>query len=601
MGVAELHWRGGGYTRAELRAAVAAGGAARLNHFPGAGLLCKKDELARTLRRYAATHGRAAYGFSPSTYVLPHEYDKFVREYTAEAEARGLLPFGDDDGVAPGPSSSSGESTQAPKDTRSRRADSGGSDDDGTLRSSHPPDAAGRPHSGDSATTSSRRIPGAGRSRQLWIVKPTDLSRGRGIFLLGSIDELEYDCACVVQKYIAPKLIGGYKFDLRLYVLVSSVHPLCVYLYGDGLARFSTEKYAGSAHTDLFAHLTNASINRHNEGELRRHKDTIGSGAKWTLRRLLAHLKANGADVDALWSRIKAIVALTLLPLPAAVSRDLSAPCFELYGFDIMLDEALRPWLLEVNMSPALAADSAVDDLVKLPLIRDTVNVLRVVPDPVAAIERAAAKAAQEAAENSQGGKRGAERALANTGRAAVLTRARPSAQRTASSSDALAPAARRTRSLGARPKAMDLRRAAWGGRPPSAGRTGGAPASASVQSGAGSTAATARELLQSLGRRAAAPPLPVGRGAFERIFPFDGATGELAGMLASEDARVVRAAVLAIRKTYGAAGDPSDAAGVAKAPADNRVRASSASSVALRACSIRSTRLARSRRLSFA
>ena len=65
--------------------------------------------------------------------------------------------------------------------------------------------------------------------KTMWICKPADSSRGRGIFIISDIGELEYDCNYVVQRYVdRPLLLGGYKFDLRLYVVVKSMHPLTV-------------------------------------------------------------------------------------------------------------------------------------------------------------------------------------------------------------------------------------------------------------------------------------------------------------------------------------------------------------------------------------
>jgi tubulin polyglutamylase TTLL2 len=74
---------------------------------------------------------------------------------------------------------------------------------------------------------------------------------------------LVYDTNIVVQKYVKnPMLIGGYKYDLRLYVLVPSFHPLTIYMYREGLTRFSTDKYSLNNLDNLFAHLTNSSINK---------------------------------------------------------------------------------------------------------------------------------------------------------------------------------------------------------------------------------------------------------------------------------------------------------------------------------------------------
>ena len=54
--------------------------------------------------------------------------------------------------------------------------------------------------------------------------------------------------------------------------------------------------------------------------------------------------------------------------------------CFEVYGFDILLDHTLKPWLLEVNVSPSLSSSSPFDKKVKTMLVCDTMNLVGVTP-----------------------------------------------------------------------------------------------------------------------------------------------------------------------------------------------------------------------------
>ena len=52
--------------------------------------------------------------------------------------------------------------------------------------------------------------------------------------------------------------------------------------------------------------------------------------------------------------------------------------CFQLLGFDVLVDSDLKPWVLEVNLSPSLATDSPLDHTIKATLLSDSLNLIGV-------------------------------------------------------------------------------------------------------------------------------------------------------------------------------------------------------------------------------
>ncbi|XP_041952440.1 probable tubulin polyglutamylase TTLL2 isoform X1 [Alosa sapidissima] len=207
-----------------------------------------------------------------------------------------------------------------------------------------------------------------------WICKPVDLSRGRGIFIFEDIKDLAYDCPVIVQRYISnPLLISGYKFDLRIYVCVKSFSPLTIYIYQEGLVRFATEKFNLGTLNNLYSHLTNTSINKFGPF-YSTDKEHIGQGSKWTLSKFRCFLRNMGINKLVFWQKINNIITLTILTI--APSAPSSPNCVELFGFDILIDENLKPWLLEVNYSPALSLDCSADVTVKKGLLNDLIDLL---------------------------------------------------------------------------------------------------------------------------------------------------------------------------------------------------------------------------------
>jgi len=324
--------------------------------------------------------------------------------------------------------------------------------------------------------TAREQTPGA-----LWIYKPANLSCGRGIKLISSSNSPTSDKKLsqktgIIQRYVdRPMQINGYKFDLRVYVVVTSFDPLKVYLNSEGLVRLATEKYEQPTPENLdhrTMHLTNYSVNKHSdcyvknldgakmgsapvlEGEESGEEDNVhgiaskatgdgqeepddeeccgGEGGdddddgsklpdgtasadardsqsafKWSFSQFREYCAETSQDYELLMDRVTDLIIKTLLSVEAPIVNNWhqganystcgvaasqvgpNQTCFELYGFDVMLDDHLKPWLLEVNTFPSLSSSSPFDKRVKTMLIADSLTLAGFLPFDHELVDRA--------------------------------------------------------------------------------------------------------------------------------------------------------------------------------------------------------------------
>ncbi|CAM9957939.1 unnamed protein product, partial [Scytosiphon promiscuus] len=226
----------------------------------------------------------------------------------------------------------------------------------------------------------------------IWVMKPSGAAEGKGIFLFTNLSEVKAWAkphlvrqmkrrdpgnpgSYVVQRYISnPFVIGGKKFDLRLYVLVTSFRPLTVYIYRDGFAKFSSTRFRRARHADP-AHLANELMHLTNHAVQRR---GAAVGRKWNLKKFKLHvaMRHGRRAMDKLFWDIQALVVRTIRAVDRLVIQDRQS--FELFGYDVIVDENLRPWLLEVNASPSLGASNREDLRLKKQMVADVLDIVDV-------------------------------------------------------------------------------------------------------------------------------------------------------------------------------------------------------------------------------
>jgi hypothetical protein len=225
-----------------------------------------------------------------------------------------------------------------------------------------------------------QHIRGGSRSGY-WIGKPSNNYGGQGICVWKEDDpdlaKLAHECdqrarvsQQVIQRYLTdPLLIGGYKFHMRIHLVITNLEPLQAFVQENGQCLFATKPYTMSSKTfgstfDPPIHVTNMCLNAtsKNKDNFFKKKPIVGRGQQIRMRQLEAYLADNYPSYEKhrLWRQILAIAkdyATYIAKAPCVKRHGKVVPDrhFEIFGMDLMMDKNLKVWMCEVNTDPGLA------------------------------------------------------------------------------------------------------------------------------------------------------------------------------------------------------------------------------------------------------
>ena len=222
----------------------------------------------------------------------------------------------------------------------------------------------------------------------LWLVKPTSKSEGRGISIFKSLKEISLSEFLITKFIKNPDLIDKKKYDLRLYVLITGLKPLRIYLNKEGLVRRSSEIYNISLESieNKYIYLTNTGFNIKNEKYNFPKNYEDKSANIWNLFTYKKYLKSKDIDYNIINEKIKDIIIKSIISFQKKLlyeNEELKINdrnIYSLFGFDILITNKYEPILLEINNKPNLTIKNIIDKKIKLNLFVDMLNLVGIVP-----------------------------------------------------------------------------------------------------------------------------------------------------------------------------------------------------------------------------
>ncbi|XP_029162007.1 tubulin monoglycylase TTLL3-like [Nylanderia fulva] len=218
----------------------------------------------------------------------------------------------------------------------------------------------------------------------LWILKPGNKSRGRGIVLMNKLEDVmakvnptgKPDTRYVVQKYIErPLLIHNTKFDIRQWFIVTCAQPLTLWMYRESYLRFCSQKFSlDDFHESI--HLCNHAIQCKYNNCCDR-DPTLPTDNMWDATTFKEYLKSQGhgdAWNELIYPGMKQGLVGSLLASQEAMDRRKNS--FELYGADFMIMEDFSVWLIEINSHPDMSYSTSVTSRLCRQVMEDTIKVV---------------------------------------------------------------------------------------------------------------------------------------------------------------------------------------------------------------------------------
>ncbi len=225
-------------------------------------------------------------------------------------------------------------------------------------------------------------------NKNIWIVKSRQGGNGgNSIHIFKSLKNEQKNY--IITKYIHnPHLINGKKYIFQVFVLVTGLKPLRIYLNKEGLVRIATEKFNLNRNNfnNNFVHLTNTGINKKNKEYVYAQDYNSEDANKWSLNTYKKYLNKENIDFNLIIKKINDIAIKTIITGHRYLVTKLNefnlndTSFFNLYGFDIMIDENYQPYLLEVNRRPDMHVFDKMDKVVKEKIFIDTLNIIGMIP-----------------------------------------------------------------------------------------------------------------------------------------------------------------------------------------------------------------------------